>query len=196
MLSDTLSEGLEAYGIGPAIRLLRTEKDMGLEHLGQHTGLSASMLSKIERNQIFPTLPTLLRIAMVFGVGLDHFFSEPKEKPALAVVRRKDRLRLPNTSEGRPQFHFESLDFPISNREVESYLAAFSSDRATDPHSHSGAETIYVISGELEVHIGGHVHHLGEGDSMYFDSSPEHSYRRAGTAPCAAIVVVRSGTRM
>jgi hypothetical protein len=34
------------------------------------------MLSKIERGQLFPTLPTLLRIAMVFGVGLEHFFIE------------------------------------------------------------------------------------------------------------------------
>lgn len=57
------------------------------------------MLSKIERGALFPTLPTLLRIALVFGVGLDHFFIESKDGPAFAVVRKKDRLRLPD----RPQ---------------------------------------------------------------------------------------------
>ena len=43
---------------------------MGLAQLGKHTGLSPGLLSKIERGQLFPTLPTLLRIALVFGEGL------------------------------------------------------------------------------------------------------------------------------
>jgi mannose-6-phosphate isomerase-like protein (cupin superfamily) len=31
---------------------------------------------------------------------------------------------------------------------------------------------------------------LGEGDSMYFDCTHPHSYRRKGSSPCAAVVVV------
>ena len=60
--------------------------------LGEHTGLSPGMLSKIERGALFPTLPTLLRISLVFGVGLEHFFVESKERPAIAVVRKRDRV--------------------------------------------------------------------------------------------------------
>jgi transcriptional regulator with XRE-family HTH domain len=60
------------YKIGPKIRALRLNKKLGLLQLGEHTGLSSAMLSKIERGQLFPTLPTLLRIALVFGVGLEH----------------------------------------------------------------------------------------------------------------------------
>ncbi|TIV03878.1 MAG: helix-turn-helix transcriptional regulator, partial [Mesorhizobium sp.] len=71
MLSDTLSNELQRYAIGPRIKALRLRKKLGLVQLAGHTGLSPAMLSKIERGQMFPTLPTLLRIAMVFGVGLD-----------------------------------------------------------------------------------------------------------------------------
>ena len=71
MLSEALSEGLQSYRIGPKIRALRSEKSLALAQLGDHTGLSAGMLSKIERGQVVPTLPTLMRIALVFGVGLD-----------------------------------------------------------------------------------------------------------------------------
>ena len=74
MLSETLTAGLERYRIGPKVRALRLRKKLGLVQLGQHTGLSPAMLSKIERGQLFPTLPTLLRIALLFGVGLEHFF--------------------------------------------------------------------------------------------------------------------------
>ena len=84
MLSDTLTNELERYAIGPGIKALRLKKKLGLVQLAAHTGLSSAMLSKIERGQMFPTLPTLLRIAMVFGVGLDHFFSPEKEKPLVA----------------------------------------------------------------------------------------------------------------
>src|SRR3712207_8714129 len=96
MLSETLSTGLERYRIGPKVHALRLKKKLGLVQLGEHTGLSPAMLSKIERGQLFPTLPTLLRIAMVFGVGLEHFFVEESERPTIAVVRKRDRLRLPD----------------------------------------------------------------------------------------------------
>ena len=46
------------------------------------------MRSKIERGQLCPTLPTLLRIALVFSVGLDYFFSGTRDKPTLGIVRR------------------------------------------------------------------------------------------------------------
>ena len=95
MLSPTLREGLKAYAVGPKIRAIRLKKKMGLVELGRHTGLSPAMLSKIERGQLFPTLPTLLRIALVFSVGLDFFFSGSRDKPTLGIVRHKDRLRFP-----------------------------------------------------------------------------------------------------
>jgi transcriptional regulator with XRE-family HTH domain len=95
MLSPTLREGLRTYAVGPKIPALRLKKKMGLVELGRHTGLSPAMLSKIERAQLFPTLPTLLRIALVFSVGLDYFFSGNREKPIVGIVRRTDRLRFP-----------------------------------------------------------------------------------------------------
>jgi transcriptional regulator with XRE-family HTH domain len=68
-VNQTISEGLGRYSIGEKLRTLRLRKSMGLVELGKHTGLSAALLSKLERGKLFPTLPTLLRIALVFGVG-------------------------------------------------------------------------------------------------------------------------------
>lgn len=58
MLSATLREGLNAYEVGPKLRTLRLKRKMGLVELGRHTGLSAALLSKIERGRLYPTLPT------------------------------------------------------------------------------------------------------------------------------------------
>ena len=189
MIADVLVEGLERYGIGAKIRALRTGRKLGLAQLGQHTGLSTGMLSKIERGQLFPTLPTLLRIALVFGVGLDHFFAEP-EHGRVAVVRKKDRLRLPERPEGDPTYFFESLDYPVNNRRMESYYAEFESTTPSEPHNHPGAEFIYVIGGRLGIDVDGEEHVLEAGDSIYFDGNQPHRYRREGNKPCSVLVVV------
>jgi transcriptional regulator with XRE-family HTH domain len=192
MLSPTLRDGLKTYAIGPKIRALRLKKKMGLVELGRHTGLSPAMLSKIERGQLFPTLPTLLRIALVFSVGLDYFFSGSREKPVVGVVRHKDRLRFPEKVGARDHaYEFESLDYPAVERRLNGYYVEFLPVAAEKMrlHQHEGGELIYMLSGTLTVQIGGEEHTLEARDSMYFDSSPPHGYRRTGARTCAAIVV-------
>ena len=192
MTSGSSTLGIENYEIGAKINRLRKKKDLSLVKLGEHTGMSAGLLSKIERGLLIPTIPTLLRIATVFGVGLDHFFSGGEESPRAAVVRKKDRLRLPTRTDGfEPTYWFESLDFPVIDRRMDAYLATFKSGaRATEPHNHAGAEVIYVVNGSLAVTIDGETVVLDEGDSMYFDPSFPHSYCQKGKSKCCAVVVV------
>lgn len=193
MLSDTLTEGLDQYEIGSKIRSLRLKKGMGLVQLGEHSGLSTAMLSKIERGQNFPTLPTLLRIAMVFGVGLDHFFVQDQQ-PYLSITRKKDRLQMPDKPNSKaPAYRFESLNFAASDRKMEAYFAEFPAGaEAAAHHQHEGEELIFVIKGRLIVNIHDADEILDAGDSMYFDASAPHSYQSAGAKPCTAIVVVTS----
>ncbi len=191
MASETINAGLKKYAIGSKLRRLRLRKSMGLLELSRHTGLSPGLLSKLERDVMYPTLPTLLRIAMVFSVGLEHFFN-PEPKPVAEIVRRKDRLRFPESPEiAHPAYHFESLDFPVPNRALNSYLAEFEPVAEEDVrlHEHPGVELLYVLSGRLELRIGTVKHELSEGDSIYFDCTVPHGYRRAGSRRTTALVV-------
>ena len=192
MLSETLASGLEAYRIGPKVRALRLRKQLGLVQLGDHTGLSPAMLSKIERGQSYPTLPTLLRIAMVFGVGLEHFFVEDKEKPLVSIVRKKDRLRLPDRDDADlPSYLFESLDYPVTDRKLAGYYAKFPARaQPSAHHQHGEVELIYVVKGRLALEIDDERHILREGDAVYFDSTAPHSYCQDGRVACEAVIVV------
>ena len=192
MLSPTLQEGLKAYAIGPRIRSIRLKKKMGLVELGKHTGLSPAMLSKIERGQVFPTLPTLLRIAMVFSVGLEFFIAAERVKPVVGISRHRDRLRFPETASGKDQaYEFESLDFPAAQRLLNSYFAEFFpvAPEKLRRHQHPGAEFIYLLSGTLTVHVGDEQYTLQSRDSMYFDATVPHAYRKSGGKSCCAVVV-------
>jgi transcriptional regulator with XRE-family HTH domain len=191
VLSKTLEEGLSKYSIGEKLRALRLRKKIGLVDLGKHTGLSPALLSKIENGKLFPTLPTLMRIAMVYSVGLDHFFGG-QEGPVLSIVRRSERQRFPDAPGAADvNYFFESLDFPAKDRRLNAYFAEFRPVAAEKvrKHHHSGVEVLYLLSGELEVRVGKEEHTLGEGDALYFDASVPHGYRRLGKTPCTAVVV-------
>jgi len=192
MISDTLAKGLAEYRIGEKIRVLRKDKRLGLVQLGEHTGLSPGLLSRIERGQLVPTLPTLMRIALVFGVGLEHFFAPEQERPMLAVVRKAERLQLPDQAgAATPSYFFESLDFRAIDRKMDAFLADFpAGGAASAPHEHPGVEFLYVISGRVALVFEDDAVELNEGDAVYFDSARAHSYAAAGEAAASALVVV------
>ena len=86
MSQPNLVDELRRYEIGEKLRALRLNKKLGLVALGRHTGLSPALLSKLERNKMSPTLPTLLRIAIMFGVDLDYFFADHRKHRVLAMA--------------------------------------------------------------------------------------------------------------
>ena len=192
MLSETLQSGLSEYGIGERVRTLRLRKKMGLVELGRHTGLSPALLSKIERGRLFPTLPTLLRIALVFSVGLEYFFAGAREKPLIAIVRKGERVTLPDRAGARDAaYRFQSLDYLAPERRFNAYFAEFLpvAVEKVRPHIHPGVEFIYVTQGTLSLIIREETHTLESGDSIYFDSTLVHAYRRSGSRACSALVV-------
>ena len=192
MISETLSVGLEKYQIGPKLRRLRLRKKLGLTELGRHTGLSAGMLSKIERGLLFPTLPTLLRIAIVFNTGLEHFFTNEEAGPQIAVVQKESETEVPEPAGWEAaRLLLRKSRFPDNGSKIAAFYAEFTSDRlVSDPHDHEGAELIYQLRGKLRVIVGDEQTVLSPGDAMYFNSGASHSYAKHGRSPCSAIVVI------
>lgn len=191
-IPNTIADGLGRYSIGEKIRTLRLRKSMGLVELGKHTGLSAALLSKLERGKLFPTLPTLLRIAMVFGVGLEFFFTDERKRRVVSVVRHGERVRFPERPNAQDvPYFFECLDYRANDRKLSAFLAEFQEipPEKLKPHQHAGVEFLYVVKGALTIKIGSEEFVLEAEDAMYFDSAVQHSYRRQGSRPCTGIIV-------
>ena len=189
---ETIRHLLANYDLGSKLRQLRLRKKIALVDLGKHTGLSASMLSQLENGKLVPTLPTLARIAMVFDVGLDHFFADQRARRVFSIVRAGERLRFPDQADSpTPGYFFEVLTFGATDKPISAYLAEFPSHEAIDAHSHfhNGAEFIHVLSGQLAINYQMEEHLLGPGDSVYFDASEPHSYTGKSEEGTKAIVV-------
>ena len=191
-LNDTISQGLGRYSIGEKLRTLRLQKALGLVDLSKQTGLSTALLSKLERGKLFPTLPTLLRIALVYGVGLDYFFTDERRRHLVSVVRKSERVRFPERpGQQDVPYHFECLDYRATERRLSAYVAEFEEIPAEKlrPHQHAGVELLYVIKGSLILRIGSEEFQLDAEDAVYFDSAAQHSYRRRGSKGCSGIII-------
>ena len=110
----------------------------------------------------------------------------------MEIVPKKDRLRSPDSPDaGEVAHYFESLAFPVPNRAPNAYLAEFKPiapehDRL---HEYPGIEFLYVLSGGLDLRSGEDKHELEQGDSIYFDSTVSHGYRRIGAKRTTALAV-------
>ena len=189
------SEAAEAFiaekRIGERIKYLRLKKSMGLVELGRHTGLSASFLSQLETGRVVPTLRNLARVAMVFSKDLSYFF-EPEPQKLFRVHRSKDRVRLPQTGVADPSYFFESLGYLVPDRQLDPYYAEFlpqKAGRTPKAHQHVGYEFLYLLSGELDISHGEVVHHVTQGDAIYFDASTTHCYLCKGEESATAVIV-------
>jgi transcriptional regulator with XRE-family HTH domain len=191
-ISDALRAELAQYLIGQKVRALRLRRSMGLTQLGQRTGLSPALLSKIENGKLVPTISTLLRVATVFDVTLDHFFQNEHRRRIISITRKQDREAASDrrlaSEEG---YDLARLDMGAGERKFQPYLAEFMPAEANGrPHMHQGFEFLHVLSGKLQLSIGSDENVLAPGDSIYFDSNLRHSYRCLSPEACTAFMVL------
>lgn len=189
---QTIARILSAYELGKKLRHMRLRRKIALTDLAKHTGLSASMLSQLENGKLIPTLPTLARIAMVFDIGLDHFFAQTRGRKFFSLVRSADRMRFPESPEAAPpSYSFECLTYAEPGASLQAYLADFPGRKQGEgtPHTHDGSEFLFVLDGAVSIRFQGEDHELLAGDSVLLDSSEPHSYAGSPKKGGRAVVV-------
>ena len=191
MLSETLAKGLGDYAIGDKLRALRLKRRWDLLNWDGTRACRRRCYQRLNAESFFRPYPRL-RIALVFSVGLEYFLSDDQKRHVVAIVRRAQANVSQRAPDGRDiSFYFESLDFAAVERKLNAYYAEFQPLQPGKArlHHHTGVEFLSVLRGKLELHIGTEDQILESGDSIYFDSSLPHSYRRVSQKPCSAIVV-------
>ena len=121
------------------------------------------------------------------------------ELPEVEVVRRGERKRIQRTLSHRASplsYSYQSLAYKKSNKKMEPFFLEFdiSVEEAIQPLEHAGEEFLFLLEGELEIHMGKEVIHLYEGDAIYFESEVPHAViGRGHKKPKALAVLYTSG---
>src|SRR5881296_2818427 len=101
--------------IGPRVRALREAMDLSLRDLGDRAGVSAPMLSQVERGETSPTLAVAARIAGGLELSLSQLL-RLDEADGVTVVRRGERR--PGGARARGH-SYEVLTPPLPGQRAE-----------------------------------------------------------------------------
>src|ERR1700761_7950055 len=85
--------------IGPRVRALREAMDLSLRDLAERSGVSAPMLSQVERGETSPTLAVAARIANGLELRLSQLL-RLDEADSVSIVPRRARRRGGNARRG------------------------------------------------------------------------------------------------
>lgn len=159
------------------IRHYRNLKKMSLRELAQHSGISASQLSKIESGKARLTVDTALKLAGVLQVPAAIFLSEPPQK---AMARRSVTRKGHCVKHKTPGMSLEVLCGEFKEKHQLFWkvkVTARSFEENGGWRQHPGQEFLYVLSGTLELHSQYYdTTVLKAGDSILFDAEQPHAY--------------------
>lgn len=173
--------------LGRALRETRIAARLSVETLAAAAGVSAGSISQLERGRGNPSFLTLRRLAAALQVPLGHFLQGPESGPMVVRAEQRKRLHLP-TEDGLV-YELLSPDLGGKLEVLRSQIPA-GFDNRDRPFQHAGEECVHLLSGALQVGIGGRRFELAEGDSVTYDSSVPHWWVNASGAGAVIIGAV------
>ena len=181
--------------LGQRVKSLREGMDLSLRDLAERSGVSAPMLSQVERGETSPTLAVAEKIAVGLELTLSQLLRLDEDRHVV-VVRAGNRR-----SRRRRGHRVEELTPPLPGQRADVSVHTLGPGAATgapdDPpvHEPGSRETAVVIEGTAELFIDGQRHELREGDSVTFDADLPHHFENNGERDSRLIAVVAAGLR-
>ena len=181
--------------IGPRVRALREAMDLSLRDLAERSGVSAPMLSQVERGETSPTLQVASRIAAGLELRLSQLL-RLDEQGVVSIVRAGERRR-----GGGSGHAIEVLTPPLPGQRAELSRHVLAPGAKTggkgDPpmHEPGSREIALVEAGTVALIVDGATHELHEGDTVVFDADLPHHFENPGPGEAALLAVVSAGLR-
>lgn len=171
--------------LGADLRALRKARGITLSDLAETLGRSVGWLSQVERDLSSPTTRDLQEIAAAIGVPTSLLFAHA-EAPAdeAGFIVRRDARRPVNANIDGLTEELLSPDLTDDFEMVHSTFAARSAVPA--PKTRPTQEVGYILSGQLDLTIGGRAFTVGPGDSFRIRGEPFEWANPYDTA-CVAI---------
>lgn len=171
------------------VRHYRKQRGLSLESLAAISGVSRSMISKVERAEAVPSTAVLSRLAEALGITFSRLMAPAVEREILLIPAARQPLLRDETSGLvrrclSPVLPGRGIDWVLNTLPVGGTTGEFTA------HRRGVAEYIYVLRGRLRAAIGERVLALGEGDSLYFEADTAHAFTNIGKASCEYFLVI------
>lgn len=171
--------------IGTKLRTTRSLRGLTLDQVAQAAGLTKGFVSRLERDDVSPSVASLVAVCDVLGLRVGDLFDPPSTSVTRAGEGRPinfggvgvtERLVTPGSQSALDVIH--SVVEPGGNGGSELYALA------------CDAECAYVLSGTIEVVLEHDVQTLGAGDAMTFPGTSPHTWRNPADEPCEMLWIL------
>jgi transcriptional regulator with XRE-family HTH domain len=161
--------------IGPKVRELRQQLGLSLQQLASRAGVSAAAIHKVERNDMVPTITTLLKLAAALGRPIGYFVdAAPGPKQVAVHTPAAQRPALPAPAAG--------VDLAAISGSPDRFRAAGEvatlapgAELGAEVSPRAGEELLLLLDGTLAVEISGERYTLRKGDALHYPT--DHRYR-------------------
>lgn len=179
--------------VGSRIKQLRKQKNISLQELSRLSGVSAGMLSQVERDLANPSLRLLTKIQVGLGTTAGALFPSDDAEPPVAAAQ--NTLFIQRKSE-RPICELEFLTKELLSDGAGQMLELMILQ--IPPKSSSGSTPMIslaekgglVLAGSLTINVDGAEIDLLEGDSFTFDGRRPHFFCNNSDAPSSILWVI------
>jgi len=178
--------------IADKIHEIRKNKGLTLAQLGNATGFSKGLLSRIENNQVSPPIATLSKIARGLEVPIGIFFEEDEvDHEGYAVTYKNERKHVIRRGT-KTGFTYHSLTSLKSRHLIEPFIVRYPviEKEPTKLFDHPGEEFLLVLKGEMELVYGKEKIRLKAGDAIHFDPATPHRGQNTGKQESECLVIV------
>lgn len=162
---------LKPVEVGKRIKKSRSTKNMTLRDVANRAGVSATLISDIERGKTSPTIKSLSKISKALDENI-VFFIEDRKTREVMLSRASDRVIVVHDKVNTTTM---SLTKKIANGSMEVIEAKYGPGASSrKPLSHLGEKIVLVVEGRIEMVIQEKTYSLETGDTLYFNSDLEH----------------------
>jgi transcriptional regulator with XRE-family HTH domain len=191
------AQAVAPAAVGARVKALREASDLSLRDLAARSGVSAPMLSQVERGETSPTLTVASRIAAGLELRLSQLL-RLDEGATVTIVRASQRQRGGNARRGH-RFEVLTAAQPGQRAELSRHTLApgGATGASDDPpmHEPGSRETALIEGGSVELYCDGQRYELDEGDCVTFDADLPHHFENPGKREAAFLAVVSAGLR-
>ena len=174
--------------LGKTIQRLRKAYNLSLSDLSEQSGVAKSIISQIERNETNPTLATIWRLSQALDMSVERVLASSDEAPFVEKLTRADTPIL-LSDDGRCRLTIIGWIKTVEWLQYYDFQAEPGGELESDPHQRGSIECLSVVSGVLEVEVGGVTETAKAGETLRYRCDRRHIIRNVGTEPAHAFMV-------
>jgi transcriptional regulator with XRE-family HTH domain len=168
-------DGLEALAdrIGRVIRTHRGAQGMSLGDLARESGLSKTILARIEGGAGNPSVETLWRVSRALRIPLGSLLAEDQSPRVRAIPHGSGEELHADSGMTAWLLHADGREH---RSEVFELAFAGGVEQRSEPHLPGVEELIVCVSGRMRAGPAGEQVELGPGDAVWFAADVAHLY--------------------